>query len=302
MDRLTGLQVFVLAVEEGSLTAAGRRLGLSAAMAGRHLRELESQVKARLLQRTTRSLALTDAGRRYYERCRRMLDEFEEANREVSDHAETLRGHIRMAAPVTFGALQLAPVVARFMAAHPEVTVQVLLSDRYVNLLESDIDLAIRIGELTQQGLIVRRIGQTRMLACAAPGYLARHGTPGSPEALSEHPRLTFSDAVSASDWTFTGADGRAHSIRGAGLLAADNMQFLLAAALAELGVVFGPDFVLGEHVARGELVALLPDHATAQLPIHAVLPTARHIPRRVRALLDLVAEQLAGSSQFPSQ
>jgi DNA-binding transcriptional LysR family regulator len=295
MDQIAGLRVFVLAVDEGSLAAAARRLGLSPAMAGKHLNALEAQLSTRLLQRTTRQLSLTDAGRRYYERCKRMLDEFDDANREIGDHDDVLRGTLRVAAPVTFGAMQMGPSMARYLDEHPHVTVEVLLNDRYVDLLDAGIDVAIRIGQLSQPGLTVRRLAISRMIACASPAYLERHGTPEMPAALCEHARLAFSGAISPGDWTFTDPSGVDQSVQGPSRLHVNNMQFLLSAALAGAGIAYGPSFVFGEHVARGDLIPVLANYVTASLPIHAVFPTARYMPRLVRAFVDRLAEDFAG-------
>ncbi|WP_246793359.1 LysR family transcriptional regulator [Burkholderia perseverans] len=290
MDRLTCIGIFVAAVDEGSLAAAARRFGLSAAMAGKYVSAIEHELNARLLQRTTRRLSLTDTGRVYYERCRRILDAWEQANREASDAHGTARGLIRLAAPVTFGAMHLGEVLARYLEAHPHVNLEVSLSDRYVDLLEAGVDLAIRIGRLPDSGLVARRLAPCRMVICAAPAFLERHGTPRSPDDLRQAPRLTFSEAVSVGDWTLTDAGQRTHVIDGPCRLAANNTQMLLAAARAGAGVAYGPSFVFGEPIARGELVELLPDFQAAELTIQAVFPSARQMPARVRHLLDHLA------------
>jgi DNA-binding transcriptional LysR family regulator len=295
MDQITGLRVFVLAVGEGSLAAAARRLGLSPAMAGKHLNALEKQLSTRLLQRTTRQLNLTDAGRRYYERCKRMLDEFDDANREIGDRDSVLRGTLRVAAPVTFGAMQMGQSMARYLGEHPQVTVEVLLNDRYVDLLDAGIDVAIRIGQLSQPELTVRRLAVSRMIACASPAYLERHGVPTTPAELREHARLAFSGAISPGDWTFTDSNGVDQSVPDPSRLHVNNMQFLLSAALAGAGIAYGPSFVFGEHVARGDLIPVLTNYTTTSLPIHAVFPTARYMPRLVRAFVDRLAEDFAG-------
>jgi len=287
MDRFTCIGVFVAAVDEGSLAAAARRYGLSAAMAGKYVSALEAELNARLLQRTTRRLSLTDVGHAYYDRCRQILEAFDEANREASDSQGDARGVLRVAVPVTFGAMHLGSVVARYMDEHPHVNVEVLLSDRYADLLDIGADLAIRIGRLPDSGLVARRIAPCRMIVCASPGYLQRHGTPRTPDDLRRAQRLAFSEAVSAGDWTLIDRNDRAHVIDGPCRMSANNTQMLLAAALAGAGVTYGPSFVFGEHVARGELVALLPDYRASDLTIQAVYPSARHVPLKVRRFID---------------
>ncbi|MGV2289925.1 LysR family transcriptional regulator [Trinickia sp. YCB016] len=287
MDRLTGISVFVATVDEGSFAAAARRFGLSPAMAGKYVSAIETELNARLLQRTTRRLSLTDIGQVYYARCKQILEAFDEANREASDAHGTARGVLRIAAPVTFGAMHLGDVLAKYLEAHPRVNIEVSLSDRYVDLLEAGVDVAIRIGRLADSGLVARRLAPCRMVICASPDYLERHGTPRTPDDLRQAPRLTFSEAVSVGDWTLVDAKRRAHVISGPCRMAANNTQMLLAAALAGAGIVYGPTFVFGEQIARGNLVALLPDYHASELTIQAVYPSARHMPLKVRHFLD---------------
>ncbi len=293
MDRLTSLGVFVAAVEQGSLAAAARRFGLSAAMAGKHVSALEAELNARLLHRTTRRLSLSDVGQAYYERSKRILEAFDEAGREARDSQATARGVLRVAAPVTFGAMHLGEVVARYLREHPQVRVEVLLEDRYVDLVEAGVDVAIRIGRLQDPALVTRRLAPCRMVLCAAPSYLERHGTPGTPADLMRAQRLAFSEAVSPGDWTLQDAQGRAHVIDGPCCMTANNVQMLLAAAIAGAGIAYGPSFVFGAHIARGELVELLPEHRAVELAIQAVYPSARRIPLRVRGFVDALAREL---------
>jgi DNA-binding transcriptional LysR family regulator len=290
MDRLTSLGVFVAAVDEGSFAAAARRFGLSAAMAGKHVSALETELNARLLHRTTRRLSLTDTGQGYYERSKRILEAFDEATREAQDTQATARGVLRVAAPVTFGAMHLGDVVARYMEDHPHVTVEVSLADRYVDLIEAGVDVAIRIGRLENPELVTRRLAPCRMVVCASPAYLERHGTPRKPADLAHAQRLAFSEAVSAGDWTLLDKKNRPHVIDGPCRMTANNAQMLLACAMAGAGIAYGPTFVFGAHIRRGELVALLPAYRAADLTIQAVYPSARRIPLKVRRFIDYLA------------
>jgi len=291
MDRLRSIEVFVAAIEQGSFAAAARRFGLSAAMAGKHVSALESELNARLLHRTTRRLSLTDVGQAYYERCKRILEAFDEARREASDSQSTARGVLRVAAPVTFGAMHLGAIVARYMEDHPHVNVEVLLADRYVDLIDSGVDVAIRIGRLEDAALVTRRLAPCRMVMCASPAYLKRHGRPRKPADLMRAQRLAFSEAVSAGDWTLHDEKGRAYVIDGPCRMTANNTQMLLAAAIAGAGVAYGPTFVFGPHIRSGELLALLPSYRAADLTIQAVYPSARRIPLKVRRFVDYLAE-----------
>lgn len=291
MDRLTSLGVFVAAVEDGSFAAAARRFGLSAAMAGKHVSALETELNARLFHRTTRRLSLTDTGQTYYERCKHILESFDEANREASDSQVAARGVLRVAAPVTFGAMHLGAVVGRYLDDHPEVNVEIQLEDRYIDLINAGVDVAIRIGRLRDEGLVVRRLAPCKMVVCASPAYLKRHGTPRTPDDLRRAQRLAFSQAVSTGDWTLFDAKKRAHLIDGPCRMAANNTQMLLATAVAGTGIAYGPTFVFGEHIRRGELVALLPKYHAAELAIQAVYPSVRRIPEKVRRFVDYLAE-----------
>jgi DNA-binding transcriptional LysR family regulator len=295
MDRLTSMAVFAAAVEEGSLSGAARRFGLSASMAGKHVSAIEADLNIRLLQRSTRQLSLTEAGRAYYARCKRILEEVDDANREATDAQKIVRGLLRIAVPVTFGAMHLGKVLARYLDQNPAVTVEVMLSDRYVDLLGEGIDVAIRIGRLLDSDLVARRLAPCRTVFCASPGFLKRYGTPRDAEDLRRAPRLAFSEAVSAGDWTLRDPEGRSHLIDGPVRVAANNTQMLLAAALAGAGVAYGPTFVFGERIAAGELVALLPDHPTSELTIHAVYPTTRNIALKARSFIDHLITSFGG-------
>jgi DNA-binding transcriptional LysR family regulator len=295
VDRLTSMAVFVAAAEAGSLIAAARRFGLSASMAGKHVSAIEAELNVRLMQRSTRRLSLTEVGQAYYARCKRIVEEFEDANREASDTQQTVRGVLRVAAPVTFGAMHLGGVVARYLDQHPDVSVEIELNDRYVDLLAEGIDVAIRIGRLHDSDLLARRLAPCRMLLCASPDFLVRHGVPKGVEAVRRAPRLAFSQAVSAGDWTLTDPDGRSHAIDGPIRMATNNTQMLVAAALAGAGITYGPSFVFGQHIASGELVALLPEYHTSDLAIHAVYPTARHVSLKLRRFIDHLVASFGG-------
>src|SRR5260370_17917221 len=232
-DRFTGMAVFVAAAEEGSLIGAARRFGLSAAMAGKHGSAIEADLGIRLMQRSTRRLSLTDAGRAYYARCKRILEEVDDANREASDAQQVVRGVLRVAVPLTFGAMHLGGVLARYLEQHPAVAVEVMLSDRYVDLLSEGIDVAIRIARLLDSDLVARRLSPCRMCFCASPDFLNRYGIPRNVDALRRAPRLAFSEAVSAGDWMLTDADGQSHLIDGPFRMAETNTQRLLASLLA---------------------------------------------------------------------
>lgn len=296
MDRLLSMAVFVTAIDEGSIAAAARRFGISAVMAGRYLRALEEALPARLVQRTTRRLSLTDAGRAYHAKCKRILDALEEANNEAADQHTSPRGTLRIAVPVTFGAMYIGPVVARYLNDFPDVNVEIQLQDRFVDLVEEGLDLALRIGRLADSELVVRRLAHCRLMACAAPAYLRRAGTPRTPQQLEAHARIGYLGDVSTPPWSFTDSQGQASRIADACRVAANNTSMMLELALAGCGVAYAPSFVFAGHLARGELVQVLPAFASPELPLHAVTPTARHVPLKVRLLIDRLAAAFEGT------
>jgi DNA-binding transcriptional LysR family regulator len=299
MDRFACISVFVAAVDEGSLAAAGRRAGLSASMAGKYLSQLEADLNVRLMQRSTRSLSLTDAGRAYYLRCKHILEEFDDANREASDAQRLASGTLRVAAPVTFGAMHMQDVVTRYLATHPQVDIDISLDDRYVDLQNDGIDVAIRIGRLPDSQLIARRLAPCRMVLCAAPSFIAREGAPKAPQDLRNAPRLAFSEAVSAGEWTLMDKRGRQHAIDGPLRLRANNMQMLTAATLAGMGIAYGPTFVFGEHLKTGKLIELLRGFKAPELAIHAVYSSARYVPLKVRQFIDYLASAFGDEPEW---
>jgi len=291
MDRVTGLSVFVAAVDQGSLAAAARALGMTPSMAGKHLTAIEASLGVRLMHRTTRKLHLTDVGRDYYQRSRQILESLNDADRAARQLQDKPRGTLRVTAPTTFGALHMGQPVAEFIRRYPDVTVEMKLDDRFVDLVAGGFDLAIRIGDLPDSSLIARRLTRTDMIACAARSYLADRGRPSSPSDLRQHDRLAFSEAVSAGDWSFTDKSGVTHSVDGPVRFLANNVEMLLAAALGGAGIVYGPTFIFSDHLDSGALEQVLPNYTAKSLGIHAVYPSARLVGAKVRHFIELLEE-----------
>jgi DNA-binding transcriptional LysR family regulator len=289
MDRLTELTVFIAAVEDGSLAAAGRRVGMTPAMAGKYVAALEAELGIRLLNRNTRKLSLTDVGRTYFERSKHILEQMEEADREARNLHGEPRGTLRVTAPMTFGALHLGAPIAKFVLAYPQASVEMTLDDSYFDLVESGFEMAIRIGRLADSSLIARRIAPCRMVACASPAYLERKGYPQSPADLAAFDLLAYNMSRSPGSWTFTDRAGRVSSLRGTPRLWANNVQLLLAGALNDGGIAFGPSFVFGPYLETGALRQVLPLHKTSTLDIHVVYPSARHVTAKVRRFIDVL-------------
>jgi len=279
--------VFVSAIEEGSIAAAGRRFGLSAVMAGRYLSALEKSLSVRLIERTTHRLSLTDAGAAYFARSKHILETLEQANAEAADLQATPRGTLRIAAPTTFGSMYLGPVVARFMAEFPQIEVALHLQDRFVDLVEEGVDLAVRIGNLPDSELVARKIRDYRLMACASPEYLKSAGIPQTPADLQSHQLLGYIGAVTAEPWHFTGDDGKAVTVETRCRFMANNTAVMLEVALCGSGIVYGPDFVFAKSLAEGRLVPVLAAYTGASLPLHAITPTSKHVNFKTRLFID---------------
>lgn len=292
MDRLTGMQVFVRAVNDGSLSAAGRHLGMSPAVATKHLDALEAHLGVKLLHRTTRRLSLTEAGSEYLEACQRLLPEIEEAEAAAASQRVEVKGLLRISMPLSFGSRHVAPLIPAFSLRHPALRIELGLSDSVIDLLDGGWDMAIRIGRLDDSLLRARKLGDCPELVCAAPSYLDRRGVPRRVVELTHHNCLgyTLSSWAGGREWAF-GADGNIR-VPINGDLAANSGEALLAAAVAGQGLIYQPLFIVAEALERGELVPLTLDQPTHALGgIHAVYPHDRRPPAKVRAMLDYLVE-----------
>lgn len=295
MDRFADMQMFVKVVEAGSISGAAERLDIAKSAVSRRLGELELRLGVQLLQRTTRRLNLTDSGRAYYARCVAILADVEEAESVVSRAHGALRGHLKVALPLAYGLLRLAPLIQDFMTQHPEVRFELDFNDRRIDLMQEGFDLAIRIASLEDSSLIARRLAPIRHVVCASPGYLARHGAPRSAVDLAQHDCLVYSNLRDPGAWRYRGPDGQPGQVNVPIRLAASSGEFLLRTAIAGEGVVQLPAFYVDEALRSGQLTQLLSDHAWPELSAYAVYPPTRHLSSRVRAFIDFVADHLAG-------
>lgn len=289
MDRFEAMQVFCKVVEVGSFAGAADRLGMSTSAVSRLLAQLENLLDARLLNRTTRRISLTESGQAYYQRCLQLLADLAETEEMVSTNTANPRGTLRLTAPLSFGASHLAPALGEFARQHPTLKFDVMLSDRIVDLVEEGMDLAIRIGAIGNLNLVARRIGSARQLLCASPDYLTRRGTPGTPEELAGHDCLSYSYAADNNVWNFRDTAGNEHKTRVTGPVLANNGTVLAELAAAGLGVTFAPDFIATPLIDDGRLQILLPDWEPEPLPICAVYPSRRHLSAKVRSFVDFL-------------
>src|SRR5688572_2999426 len=253
MDRFHAIRVFAQVVEAGSFSVAAEKLGLSPTATSRHVADLEAHLHTRLLNRTTRRVSLTESGRAFYERSVQLLADLEEAEQEALRAAVVPRGTIRLTASVNFGVRHLAPAIAEFLAAHAEVRFDASLSDRLVDLVEEGFDLAIRIGAPGSENLVARKLGETRLVPCASPGYLAAHGAPQSPEDLARHNCFTYEYVTPRNVWRFRDPAGGERLVRVSGRLHSNNGELLAEAAARGAGIVFEPAFIVGPEV-RAEI------------------------------------------------
>ena len=291
--RLEDMALFARIVERGSLSAAALDLGMSKSLVSRRLGQLEDRLGARLVNRTTRRLALTDIGREFNERARRVLLEADEAEACAHEASGELRGRLRMAAPVSFGYLHLAAALAGFLAEHPKVEVELELNDRFVDLVGEGYDLGIRSGQLEDSSLVVRPIASARIQLAAAPAYIARHGAPETPNELARHVCLVYGNQPAGRVWRFRVKDKWiTPAIRPQ--LVANNGDVLCRAAVEGLGIVALPSFILGTAIAAGSLRLLLPELPMPEQPIQAIYPGGRPVPQRLRGFIDFIASYFA--------
>ncbi len=297
LDRVTGLQVFARVAGLGSLSAAARALHMSQTMATKHMASLEHRLGTKLLHRTTRRLTLTEVGRTYLEAVERILADLADADALAAIESIEVAGTVRLNAPVSFGIRQIAPLLPELAARHPALTVDLGLNDRHVDLVEEGWDLAIRIGKVENQTLIVRRLAPCRTVVCAAPSYLARHGTPRTIAELAAHNCLgyTLSRSIGADSWGF-GRDAR-QVVAVRGTLKANNGDALIIAAVAGQGIVYQPTFLVAHALAAGHLVVLALDHAPIEFDgVFAAYPASRRPPAKVRATIDFLVERFSGT------
>jgi DNA-binding transcriptional LysR family regulator len=294
MTRFEDMVAFVRVIEAGGITGAARRLGIAKSAVSRRLADLEDRLGVQLVVRSTRGLTATETGRAFYERCVRILADVEEAEQAVSSAEADLKGTLRIAAPLTFGVHHLSPALAAFMAAHPDIAVDLDLNDRPVNLVEEGFDLAVRIGRLTDSSLIARRLAAVRRVVVASPEYWRAHGRPARPSDLSGHGLMSYANVPDTETWGFVRQDGGSLSAGGGPpRLRVNNGDMLAAMAADGLGVAVLPTFIVNDAIMAGRLEPVLPDAAPPQLDAWVVYPATRHLSRRVRAFIDFIAARI---------
>ncbi|MEQ1580642.1 MAG: LysR family transcriptional regulator [Steroidobacteraceae bacterium] len=292
MDRLDAMAVFQAAVEAGSLSGAGRKLGMPLATVSRKLSDLEAHLKARLLVRSTRKLTLTDAGRAYYTSCKRILEDVQEAELTANGEYTAPKGELILTAPVVFGRLHVVPIVAEFLDAYPQVDVRLHLGDRIANLLDDHIDLAVRIGELPDSTLSATRVGTVYRVLCASPDYLNAHGMPTSPDQLAAHQIIAFDALMSTGAWTFR-TNGAEVSVPIRPRLIVNTAEAAMDAALLGFGITRVLSYQMASAAKAGLLRVVLADHERAALPVNLIYSRQGLLPVKLRAFLDFALPRL---------
>ena len=300
MDRLAAMHLFVRVAERGSFSAVALQMGVARSVVTRQIAALEAHLGVKLLARSTRRLALTSAGGAYLEKCRVILNLVESAETGLAEERHVPRGPIRLSLPLSFGIRHLAPLMLEFATQFPEVTLDMDYSDRRSNLFEEGLDMAIRISGRLEPGDVARRISSGRMMVFASPDYLARHGEPRHPSELIHHECLGYTGAPSPQSWEFL-IDGEAKNFPVRSRLQANNGDVLMQAAICGFGLAYEPTFIGADALAAGQVRQILSEFPIPELGIHAVLPGNRHVPHRVRVLMDFLVERLGGSPPWES-
>ncbi len=292
MDRLDSMQVLITAAEAGSLSAAGRRLGIPLATVSRKVSELESHLRTQLLTRTRQGLTLTDAGRSYVAACKRILEEVGEAERAASGEYSAPKGDLIIAAPIVFGRLHVLPIVIEFLKTYSDIDIRMALADRVTNLFEEQVDVAVRIGELPDSSLIATRVGLIRRVVCGSPAYFAARGTPKRPAELGAHDCITFDGRASPEAWTFRMRKDDA-SVEIHSRLIVNTAEAAIDAAIAGLGITRVLSYQVATAIRAGALTIALTEFEPSPWPVSLVFAGQRLLPLKLRAFLDFAAPRL---------
>lgn len=289
MDTIDGMRTFAAVVAEGAFSRAAERLDMSPQLASKYVGQLEARLGVRLLNRSTRQLSLTEAGRAYYERVREVLAEIDDMENAVGDMTARARGTLRVNAPMSFGQVHLARAITEFQAVQPEVEVALTLNDRVVDIVNEGYDLAIRIGRLEESALVARPLAPVRLVVCASPAYLDRCGVPEAPGDLAAHDCLRYDYAADFDRWRFVHENGH-YDVRIRGTFSANNGDALRVAALAGKGIILQPTFIVGDDIRAGRLRTVLDEYRIAGLNVHAIYPHRQYLSAKVRTFVDFLA------------
>lgn len=301
MDRLTEMEAFAMVVDQGGFTDAARKMGVSKSAVSKHVSSLEARLGARLLNRTTRRVSPTEIGLAYYDRARRVLNDAGEADAMVNAMQSEPNGLLRISVATDFGVKHLSPVLAGFLHQFPEIQINMVLNNRYVELISEGFDLALRVGDLEDSTLRARKLATTSKRMIAAPSYLEKFGHPKRIDDLSDHKLLHYSNQSSGNLWKVTAPSGEKRQVRTGGWLTVNDGQSLLNAAKTGLGIAYLPSFLFEDALSRGDVVEVLPDLPYDDLGIYAVYPPGRFTQPKVRAFIDFLVHEFSAEKQAMS-
>ena len=294
MNVFTTMRSYAAVVSTGSFTAAAERLGISKALTSKYVAQLEDRLGVRLLNRTTRKLNVTEVGQAYYQRCTQLLDDFEELEAAIKDQQSAPQGHLFIAAPTTFGEKHLTQAVAEYLEEQPGVSVELVLADRFVNIVDEGFDLAVRIGKLDDSSLIARKLTSARVVTCATPHYLAKNGTPQHPKELASHPCIIDTNIPNPHQWPFK-ERGESLNINVTGRFSVNNAYSVREIILAGHGIGLCPVYAVEDDLRQGRLNAVLEKYEAFDYNIYAVYPHNRHLAAKVRSFVDFLIQRYSG-------
>ena len=289
MDRLTEMEAFATVVDQGGFTDAAKKMGISKSAVSKHISSLEARLGARLLNRTTRRVSPIEIGLAYYDRARRVLSDAGEADALVASMQSAPAGLLRLSVATDFGVNHLSPILGDFLQQFPDITVNMVLNNRYVELISEGFDMAIRMGDLEDSSLRARKLTETQMRMIAAPSYFEKHGRPTRLDDLNSHKLLHYSNQASGNAWKITAPSGEERQIRSAGWLSVNDGQSLLNACIAGLGIAYLPSFLYANAMEQGQVVDVMPDLPIERTGIYAVYPPGRFTQPKVRAFIDFL-------------
>ena len=291
MDTLTSMDLFVKAVDTGSFSATARQMSLTPSAVSKQISRLEDRLGARLFNRTTRRLAPTEEGRAYYERCRRILADIDEAESAISQLNTEPRGVLRVNMPVVFGRRHVVPALGGFLTKFPLIRLEVSMTDQFVDPIAEGADMLIRVGELKDSSLISRKLADARRVIAATPDYWERAGRPNEPHELEAHNCLNYAYLSTGNSWRMSGPDGKDYMVPASGNIASNNAEALLEAALEGVGIVNLPTWMVGQDLCEGRLEEVLKAYSQPEPAVHAIYPPGRHLSAKVRAFVDYLVD-----------
>jgi len=294
MDTLDGLKTVVAVVETGSFTAASERLGLSKALVSKYVGEVERELGIRLFNRTTRQLALTDAGKRYYQQSVILLEEYTALVDSVTGEQTKPRGVLRISAPVTFGEMKLSPLLPKFLMLYPDLKIELVLTNNAIDMLEEGIDVRLRIGGVDDSSMIARHLKTFTLTLCASPKYIQQHGLPKTPKQIIQHNCIIDSNFRIGKQWPFISPQGKSDIIDVTSTVAANSPQAVREIAIAGGGIAMTPGFIVEDAINDGKLISILPEYTTLEFGLYAIYPHRKYVAKKVRCFIDFVLDQFS--------